>query len=74
MPRRTIRIVVPSTVTSWPAARAERGTFSSASPGRHVTTSAAPAGIRSSSSLVRTQVIGQVSAEMSSDRAGMRLR
>ena len=31
--RATIRIVVPSTVTAWPASRAERGTFSSASPG-----------------------------------------
>ena len=68
---RTIRIVVPSTDTPCPASRAERGTFSSASPGRQRTSSASPGAIRSSSSFVRTHVIGHVSAVMSSVRAAI---
>ena len=67
MPR-TIRIVVPSTVTACPASRAERGTCSSASPGLQRTSSASPAPMRSSSSFVRTHVSGHVSAVMSSVR------
>ena len=65
---RTIRTSVPSTSTPWPASRAERGTFSSASPGGQRTSSTSPAAIRSSSSFVRTQVIGQRSDVISSER------
>ena len=68
---RTIRIVVPSTATACPAAAAERGTFSSASPGAAAHLERLPGAIRSSSSFVRTQVIGQVSAVMSSVRAAI---
>ena len=63
---RTIRITVPSTTTAWPASRAERGTFSTASPGGSVTSSVWPGSSRSSSTLVRTHVIGQRSAVTSS--------
>ena len=66
---RTILTLDPSTLTSWPASRAERGTFSSASlASRQRTVSSSPASIRSSSSLVATQVIGQVRPVMSSVR------
>ena len=48
------------------ASTAERGTFSSASPGLHATTSSSPGASRSSASLVRTQVSGQVTSVTSS--------
>ena len=60
--RRTILTRVPSTLTSWPASAAERGTFSSASPGFTTTTSSSPGSRRSSASFVRTQVSGQVTS------------
>ena len=65
-------MVVPSTATSWPASAAERGTFSSASPGAHRTSSASPGATDSSSSFVRTQVIGHVRPVMSSVRTATR--
>src|SRR6185295_10450351 len=70
--RRTIRTSAPATVTSCPASAAERGTFSSASPSGQRTSSASPGASFSSSSLVRTHVIGHVRSVMSSVRTGMR--
>ena len=64
---------MPATSTSWPASAAERGTFSSASPGRQRTSSASPGAIRSSSSFVRTHVIGHVRPVMSSVRTATRV-
>ena len=64
--RRTIRIVVPSTATSWPASRAERGTLSSASPALQETHRTSPGARRSSATFVLTHVSGQVSRVMSS--------